>query len=227
LNTLSWIQRYVLTELTRRSSRRYSELKPADVEGNLFMYHLKGLLNDDLIEKRDGRYTLTTRGRDSITTLSLVTGHTRKQPLILTAVVARNDAGEYLWSRWHREPNTGRISFPHGMMHYGESLTDMAALELAEKASLEAELTFRGDVYFRAMRGEKTGRHMLVHIFTASNLRPGRQNEFRPDVSEPFWAQLNSIPKGEFLPGFYEIAQLVDDQPKGPLFADITVEIKD
>ncbi len=191
------------------------------------MYHLKGLLSDKLVEKDEKRYQLTAKGRHFISTLSLVTGRPRKQPQILTAVIARNEAGEYLWSRWHREPNTDRVSFPHGMMHYGESLADMAALELAEKAGLEATLAFRGDVYVRTMRGDQPDHHMLVHLFEASDPHPGRQNELRPDVSEPFWAQLADVPRREFLPGFYEIARLVDDQPEGSIFADITVELKD
>lgn len=188
------------------------------------MYHLKGLLNAGLIKKDNGQYKLTDSGRRFAHTLSLTTGRTRQQPHILTAIILRNGKGEYLWSRWHREPNTGRVSFPHGMMHCGERLADMAALELAEKAGLEAQLIFRGDVYIRIMRGHITDRHVLVHIFAASDPRPGRQNELRPEVSESFWALPGNIPRGDFLPGFYEIAQLVESQPEGAIFADMTVE---
>lgn len=174
------------------------------------MYHLKGLLRDGLVEKHDTAYRLSTKGMQFIATFSLPLGKTRQQPTILTAVVCKNANDEYLFVRWHRQPNIGKISFPHGMVHFGESVFDMAALELAEKAGLEADLEFSGDTYVRVMDNNATHRHMLVHLFRASNVRPGRQDELRPDVFESFWAPLKDIKKDESVPGFYEIAHLFD-----------------
>jgi len=189
------------------------------------MYHLKGLIKDGLVEKTDSAYRLSAKGMQFAGTFSLKTGKTRLQPKILSAVVCQNEAGEYLFARWCRQPNIGLVSFPHGMVHFGESIFEMAALELAEKAGLAADLTYAGEVYVRGMRGEEVDRHMLVHVFRASNLRPGREAEVRPEVCESFWAPLDSLQPEEFVPGFYEIAQLVQTQ-RGHLFAEIVVEIK-
>jgi len=225
LSNFSWIQYHILAELTRHKDRRYSQLRPRDVEGNLFMYHLKGLMGEGLVEKLDKQYQLTAKGLQFAATLSLSTGRTRKQPQILVAVVAKNEKGEYLWSRWHRQPNTGMVSFPHGMMHYGERAVDMAALELAEKAGLEGDLSHMGEVYVRvALSGELDG-HILVHIFEVSNYRVGRQDELRTDMSEAFWAPLTDMSKADFLPGFYEIANMVDSRGDCAIFEDITVEL--
>lgn len=220
----NWIQNHILLELTRHATRRYSELKPRDIEGNLFMYHLKGLLSSGMVEKKDAAYRLTAKGMQTAGYISLQTGKLRTQPKILTMTVCRNDAGEYLFVRWHRQPNIGLVSFPHGMMHVGERLQDMAALELAEKAGLEADLVFKGDIYIRGMRGETLDRHMVVHVFGASAVRAGRENEIRPDVCEPFWAKPDSLTPDMFVPGFYEAAQIAiaDDMP---ILSDITVEV--
>lgn len=216
-----------MLELTRHATRRYSELRPKGVEGNLFMYHLKGLIKDDLIEKYEKHYRLSTKGLQFAGTLSLETGKTRQQPKILTAIVCKNDNDEYLFSRWHRQPNVGLVSFPHGMLHFGEKLDEMAARELAEKAGLIARLTYRGGVYVRGFRGNILDRHMLVHLFEAAEARPGREAELRPEVGEAFWAQLETIAPGDFVPGFYEIAHLVHNCPSGTIFDDITVTIPD
>jgi hypothetical protein len=136
----SWIQNHILLELTRHAARRYSELRPRDVEGNLFLYHLNGLIGDGLVEKTDNVYRLSVKGTQFAGTLSLETGKTRLQPKILVAVSCVNGQGEHLLVRWHRQPNIGQVSFPHGMMHFGETAADMAALELAEKAGLVAGL---------------------------------------------------------------------------------------
>lgn len=222
---LSWIQYHILTELTRHVTRRYTELRPKDVESNLFMYHLKGLIKEGFIEKVDQHYELTVKGLQFVGTLSLATGRTRQQPKILNAIICRNEAGEYLFSKWHRQPNANLISFPHGMMHYGKGVEEMAATELAEKAGLDAKLTYRGDVYVRGMRGEEVDRHMLVHLFEASDPKPSKKDALRPDVSESFWSTMEAIPPERFVPGFYEIAQLIEQQPTGPIFADIQVAI--
>jgi 8-oxo-dGTP pyrophosphatase MutT (NUDIX family) len=220
----SWIQYHILIELTRHSLRRYSQLRPKDVEGNLFMYHLKGLLNDGLVEKTDSQYQLTIKGLQFVGTLSLKTGRTRKQPKILNAIICRNKAGEYLMTRWRRQPNTELVSFPHGMMHYGEAVLDMAAHELSEKANLHADLEYRGDVYVRGHLAGVLDRHMLVHLFEATNISPSGE-EPHPEVGESFWTKLELLRPEEFVPGFYEIATLVDESPKGVLFADIDIEI--
>jgi len=223
--TLSWIQYHILLELTQHARRRYSQLRPADVEGNLFMYHLNGLMKENLVEKTDHAYRLSAKGLQFAGTLSLKTGKTRQQPKILTAIIAKNREGHYLFSRWHRQPNIDLVSFPHGMLHYGEKLADMAARELAEKAGLQAALMHRGEVYIRGVHGKVIDRHMLVHLFEAQQVEPEPQGRQRPEVSEPFWAPLDSLQPGQFVPGFYEIAALVQDQPKGNIFADLLVEI--
>ncbi|HYG83514.1 MAG TPA: NUDIX domain-containing protein [Verrucomicrobiae bacterium] len=220
----NWIQNHILLELTKNPTRRYSELKPRDIEGNLFMYHLKGIMKEGLVEKTDRVYRLSPKGLQFVSTLSLKTGKMRKQPQILNAIIAKNEQGEYLFTRWRRQPNTGLISFPHGMMHYGEGVFAMAALELAEKAGLTAELAHKGDVYVRVMRGDDIDRHMLVHLFEARDIQPGRQTEMRPELGESFWAPLASVIPTDFLPGFYEIAQL--SQRTGAIFEEITTRLQ-
>lgn len=42
--------------------RRFSELVPEDMEHSLFMYHMRKLLKDGLVEKEDQTYRLTLKG---------------------------------------------------------------------------------------------------------------------------------------------------------------------
>lgn len=207
---MNWIQQHILVELTRHPSRRYSEMRPEGVEGNLFLYHLDGLIKDGLVEKNEKKYTLTPKGLELASTLSLGTGKTRKQPQVLTAIACKNDQDEYLFSRWHRQPNTGLVSFPHGMVHFGETLPGMAALELAEKANLTADLSYLGMIELRVMSGQDVSSHMLVHIFVAANTQELSESSIKTDVSEPFWSKLSKLKAEDFVPGFYELAQIVD-----------------
>ncbi len=222
---MNWIQQHVLLELTRQPSLRYSQLRPDGVEGNLFLYHLDGLIKDGLVEKADRTYRLSDKGLALAGTLSLSTGKPRTQPKILNAIICRDETGRYLFSRWHRQPNTGLVSFPHGMMHFGAILTEMASLELSEKTGLVADLAYRGQVYVRGLRGDEVDRHLLVNLFEAKTPSSAEVHSNRPEVSEPFWAELADLKPADFVPGFYEIAKIVDTGSSEPILADITVSL--
>lgn len=208
LTMRSWIQNHILLELIRHASRRYTELKPRDVEGNLFLYHLQGLIKEGLVQKTDEAYTLSPKGLQFASTFSLATGKTRKQPKVLTAIACTNSQGEELLIHWHRQPNTGQVSLVYGLTHFGDTVTDMAAHELAEKAGLQAELRFLGDVYIRVWIDKEVDRHMLVHLFMATNPRPVDNAQLRPEVSESFWAKPETIASKDWVPGFWEVQQL-------------------
>lgn len=212
----NWIQEHVFRKLVRHKDQRYSDLRPQDVEGNLFMYYLKGLLRDGYVEKSEKRYRLSKKGMQHVAQLSLVTGKYRKQPQVLNCIVAQNGSGEYLFVRWHRQPNLGLVSFPHGMMHFGESSEESVQRELAEKAAITGNISYINTVLIRSLEEDEVDRHMLVRVFKAENLAP-LQVTLRTEVSEPFWASLTTLSADEFVPGFYELALGVENKAALPV----------
>lgn len=183
------------------------------------MYHLKNLLGTGYIEKSDKLYTLSKKGKQHVAQLSLSTGRVRKQPQVLNCLVAQNTSGEYLFVRWHRQPNSGLVSFPHGMMHYGESSAESVQRELAEKAALTGDISFVSTVFIRSFHEDEIDRHMLVRVFKVENFTPLEAN-ISTETSEPFWASLEGLEPSEFIPGFYELAQKISTQE--PLSDEIT-----
>ncbi len=221
---MNWIQHHIILELTRSAERRYSDLRPEGVEGNLFLYYLEGLRKQGLVEKHEKNYRLTQKGLQYAGTVSLETGRPRVQPKVLTAVVAENESGEMLFVRWKRQPNVGQVSLPHGMAHFGRPLAEMASLELAEKADLEGELASRGYVEIIGKSGDEVDRHMIVHVFAALSIRSLAESRLRVDVAEPFWARPDDVPKAEFVPGFAEVLELARGS-EAALAEKVVVEI--
>lgn len=170
------------------------------------MYHLKGLLREGYVEKDEKQYKLSKKGMQYVSQLSLATRKQRKQPQILNCIVARNEKNEYLFVRWHRQPNLGLVSFPHGMMHFGESSEESVRRELAEKAALTGDVSYINTVLIRSFQGDEVDRHMLVRVFKAESLQPLEGASVRTEVSEPFWALPSSVNPDEFIPGFHELA---------------------
>ncbi len=63
------IQKHVIDILASRSSAHYADIKPIDMDGNQFTYHLKQLITDKLITKdEDGLYSLTQKGKSYLIT---------------------------------------------------------------------------------------------------------------------------------------------------------------
>jgi hypothetical protein len=61
---LHHIQKSIINVLASTDPARYADLKPADMDGNQFTYHLKQLITDKLVCKNDdGTYSLTEKGR--------------------------------------------------------------------------------------------------------------------------------------------------------------------
>jgi hypothetical protein len=57
------VQRHVLLLLKEHSTLEYAQLKPVELTGNAFNYHLRALLKTDFVEMNDGLYSLTDQGR--------------------------------------------------------------------------------------------------------------------------------------------------------------------
>jgi ribosomal protein S19E (S16A) len=63
---MHWIQRHILKELALADSKRYTELKPDGIEGNLFQYHSRDLEKQGLIDRSEQGYALTPKGKSYV-----------------------------------------------------------------------------------------------------------------------------------------------------------------
>lgn len=210
------LQQHILGRLIRHETQRYADLKPAEVEGNLFMYHLRQLTKAGWVAKRpDGLYELTTEGQRYADTLSLTTFSPRVQPRIVTLVVCRNDAGQYLFYRRRRQPLLGMAGFPYGKIHLGETITAAAERELKEKTGLSAELTHRGDGYVTIYQHDEPVSQIMFHLFYGEH----PSGRLLPDTTagKPFWANLGEA-DDTFMPSVADLLKLLDETPPNERF---------
>lgn len=186
------LQQHILSQLIHHPHRRFADLKPADIESNLFMYHLRQLMRAGHLAKADnGRYQLTTEGQRFVDTLSLKTLTPRAQPRIVTLLVCRNEAGEYLFLRRKRQPLLGMVGFPYGKVHLGETIAAAAARELREKAGMSAGLVHRGDGYITIRQDGEPVSQIMFHLFYGEN--PAGRLQEQTSAGEAFWAPTTAI----------------------------------
>lgn len=218
------IQNHIISQLISATNLRYADIKPAEVEGNLFMYHLRQLLNAGLVQKRiDGRYELSPEGQLYADRLSLQTLAPRAQPRIVTLVACQNQSGEYLLYRRRRQPLIGMVGFPYGKIHLGEAIAVAAARELQEKTGLHATLEHRGDGYINIYDNSQPVSQIFFHLFEGRDVN-GRLLP-KTKSGDAFWQKPENLGLGELIPSVPELCRLIDAHPDTRFFTELTYNL--
>ncbi len=198
------IQKDILLRLSKASSLRFSELKPTDMESNLFMYHLKQLQSQKLVEKNDDGYALSDDGLSYIDGFSFHTLKPRKQPKIISILVIKNPDGKLLLARRRYQPYIQKYMFVSGKQHLGEGPEEHAHRELHDKLHIDVPLVRRGLSDIRIYHGETIITHVTAHIYegmSVSNELPPNTHQFDFE-----WVSANDTSKS-LLAGTREIIE--------------------
>lgn len=199
------IQRQILERLTFAPALSFSQLKPDDLANNAFMYHLKQLLSEHLVEKHDDHYRLTDAGRRYADKYSLTLRRPREQPKLLCMIVLRDIDGRYLLARHKRQPLLGQWGFLTGKQHYGESFMAHAERELAEQLGTTVELSLCGMIDLRIVDTALVS-HVVGPVLT------GRYDGLAPAETDKFaYAWCDDLGAKPLVPGTTEIAEQLAD----------------
>lgn len=218
------LRKQILHQLIINPYLPYSKLKPKEIEGNLFMYHLKQLISEGLVEKRlDGKYELTSEGKVFVDKLSLETFKVRIQPKIVTLTICQNKKREYLLYKRKRQPFLNLIGFPYGKIHLGEKVAQAASREFKEKTGLSASLVHRGEVYLTTFQDSEVVSQMFCHVFEGRNPK-GKLIE-NSEIGECFWEKVKDLPDKKFMPGFGDVFNLIKNPKKELFFAEFTYQL--
>lgn len=146
------IQKTVLDTLASAQSRRYSELKPPEIDGNTFGYHLKSLISDQYVHKTEsGAYALTAKGKDFI--VRRYEDPARAAHSIYLIVVKSGPL--YLFRERKVQPLIGYIGFIHGEPEPGVGIIQSAEQRLRTKTGLTARLEVRGSALISQYLGDE------------------------------------------------------------------------
>ncbi len=212
------IQRSILYQLMQHPSRRYGQLKPQGVEGNIFTYHVRQLIGLGYVVKGDGgEYELTAAGKVYVDRLSGTNLLPRIQPKIITLIACRNEEGEWLVFRRRRQPLLGKVGFVYGKIHEGERIADAARRELKEKTGLQAQLEHRGDGYITMTEAGQVVSQVMFHLFIG--MAP--QGELQPTASgEAFWMNHAAFGRPDVMPSMPDLIGLLKSK-RGLFFAEL------
>lgn len=141
----------ILRELLFKPNARFRDLKKVDIENDHFSKHLKHLLDEDLIEKVNGRYSLTDNGKEfanRMDTDALKLEKQGKLAIALHAVRKVNGKTEYLVHQRLKEPFFGWYGSHSGKIRWGENPIECAKREFLEETGLTGEFELKGIVHY-------------------------------------------------------------------------------
>lgn len=184
------IQKDIIERLATAPSLRFSELKPDGLESNAFIYHLKQLIEQKLVEKTEHGYQLSVTGLTYIDSFSFHTHKLRKQPKVISILAIHNSKGQWLMAKRKYQPYIDKLMLPSGKQHFGESPERHAERELNEKIGWQIPLKRRGLADIRIFHGDHLITHITAHVYEGIC-----ESEAVPDETHQFsyvWKNIES-----------------------------------
>lgn len=146
------IQRKILNDLLFSNKLRYSDMKPLDMEGSQFTFHLNKLLDAQLIAKENDCYALTAQGKslaNSFDSDSKTPLRQAKHSVVFCAFRKYEDREQTLLYTRQKNPFYGHQGYPTGKVMYGESIIETAERELTEETGLAGKAHIIGIRHYR------------------------------------------------------------------------------
>lgn len=148
---IHYIQISILRELLFKPGARFRDLKKVDVTNDHFSFHVNRLVELRLVKKENGKYFLTTEGKEfanRMDTDSLKLERQGKLDVAIHAVRSENGKTEYLVHRRLKEPFYGWYGSHSGKVRWGETPLECAQREFLEETGLSGDFTLKGIVHY-------------------------------------------------------------------------------
>jgi ADP-ribose pyrophosphatase YjhB (NUDIX family) len=174
----------ILRELLFKPGARFRDLKKVDVTNDHFTFHVNHLIAQGLVEKKNGKYFLTTDGKEFANRMDTDALKLERQAKLCIAIHAlreNNGQREYLVHRRLKEPFFGWYGSHSGKIRWAETPLECAKREFKEETGLTADFTLKGIVHYHHIH--KDGRFLedkYFWVFWATNI----QGEMKVKVPE-------------------------------------------
>ena len=164
---LSWIQKHALLILLRQQEAQVKEMKPRDVETNLFAYHIDRLVAAHLLEKSErGIYRLTPKGQRLASKFSTETDGMTEEIKTVIMFFAKRDSA-YLLYKWNRQPLMHKMTPLYDHFKFGQSLADGLATAFSDKLATTVPITYKTTAFARVHLDDFVVVHLNLLVYEA------------------------------------------------------------
>jgi 8-oxo-dGTP pyrophosphatase MutT (NUDIX family) len=132
----------ILRELLFKPNSTFTKLNIQGLTSDHFSYHINTLIKDKYVEKKNGKYSLTPKGKEYANQMDTDEALIEKQPKIAVIIVGIKEEGgikKLLIQERTKEPYYGYRGFITGKIRFGEKVLETAQRELLEETGLTSE----------------------------------------------------------------------------------------
>jgi ADP-ribose pyrophosphatase YjhB (NUDIX family) len=199
---IHYYQKELIKKLTMNEKPlRFNQLLLEGLESEHMNYHLKVLNDLKLVEKENGKYKLTNKGKDYSNLLDDNIEKEEKQPktsVILTIVRDNNGEQEQLLCKRLRHPYYGKVGRLTGKVRFGETIVDAARRELYEETGLTAEEISLSGIYRKIRKDDDTTvQDVFFYIMKVEKLKGNLIS--KSNFQENFWTNKQDCDKRDDL----------------------------
>src|SRR3989344_2666951 len=101
-------------------------------------YHLKTMISEGLIEKKEEKYTKTLLGERMGVYINQFQSK-EMYPISVVCAIVKNEKGEILFLKRAKSPQKGKWGFPGGKVALGEKIKETAEREVKEETGMHAK----------------------------------------------------------------------------------------
>jgi len=197
------VQASILRELLFHNGTSFSSLNKTGLTNDHFTFHIKHLIEEGIVEKKEKFYYLTQKGKQYASKLDIYGLKMEMFGTPSVAITAKkiiNGKVHYLIQQRLKEPLYGYYGFINGKIKFGEFAKDTARRELFEETGLTGEpeiITIQ-----HRLRGPNRKEIKLDHYFFIYIIRSPKGKLKNTKEGKNFWKTEEEIKKLNTFPGF-------------------------
>ncbi len=190
------VQNYIISKLKNADSLRYRDLKPEHTANDLFNYHLKALVNKDIVSKTQNGYGLSEQGRAYVADVYHTSDPTLNRLFKINVITIvsglQNGDLEILSQRRNSQPSFGMVDVMGGTILKGEDLLEGASRKLKNETGLVATFKLLGFEKRRLYKGGELFSDVLFPICYADEYKG---ELLSTEFGDNFWVPINDAIK--------------------------------
>lgn len=160
------IQHHIISVLMQTDAARFSDMRPDDVDTNLYSYHLKKLLESTLVVKNERQYMLSALGLrygDRLTHAQ----HVLEQSHAQIMFVVQNSDGDILLQQRQTQPFIHEWTLPTTPLIADEPLEVTAQGAASRLLGIRESVQHAGVCHVRVSQADNFIYSALIHVFRA------------------------------------------------------------
>ncbi len=199
----------ILKKLMYNPKLNFSNLQIDNLTSKHFNYHLKVLVENELVQKCEGGYQLTLKGKQFVAKVDEADMNIEQQPKVNVGVLIEriNKKGEkeFLVSKRLKHPYYGKVGGLTGKIRFGEQAEDTARREVFEETGMTGDFQLAGisrKMAYQVETKENISKRVFIQdqvmfLFRVTN-PVGKLKEKIAD-QENFWQSYDQILKRDDL----------------------------